>query len=746
MQDVNALASSVSNRYDILREVGRGGMATVYLARDRKHERDVAIKVLRADLAESVGAERFLAEIKTTAGLSHPHILPLHDSGEASGFLYYVMPFVSGETLRERLDREGQLPIEAALTITREIADGLTYAHARGVIHRDIKPENIFLAAGHALLADFGIARALSGTSTRLTSAGLSLGTPIYMSPEQMAGDPSTDARTDQYALASVLFEMLAGEPPFNGTTTEAILVQRFTQPPPRIVPRRSDVSRTLETVLMTALDRDPQKRFETVARFAGALESYKPRAIDHRSIAVLPFANISGDADNEYFSDGVAEEIMNALAQLPGLRVAARTSAFSYKNRNVDLRTIGEELGVATVLQGTVRKAGNRIRVTAQLVDVGEGYNLWSERYDRELVDVFAIQDGIASAIATRLNVTLVGDHAEQLVKPPTEDVDAYDAYLKARALMQQRGVALVKAIESFELAIARDPEFAAAHAYMAEALLLMSVWGQAAPSAVTGRATAAVENALRCDPDLPQAHVALGMLRFWAYDRDGASEAWSRALELGPTDSEARVFYALYHLGYIRGQFDDALEMLGATVAADPRSAHLRAHLSVLSSWAGRSEAAVGEATRAIELAPEALYPNWSMVLALIDVPSPDSVESALAIVSRGGRHSWLIMGAALCCAAHGRTDLANALHDELEARAKTSYVQTAPRALCALAAGRTSRFYDLLRTAVDARDPLLALGMGHWPALRPERGKPQFDELLARMGWPTSSGAVQ
>src|SRR4051812_5888154 len=310
-------AGALAEHYRLGRELGAGGMATVYLARDLKHDRDVAVKVLRDDLAASVGADRFLAEIKTTARLAHPHILPLHDSGESAGYLYYVMPFIDGETLRARMEREGQMPLADALAIASAMADALGYAHSQGVIHRDVKPENIFLSGGHALVADFGIARAVSATNTRITSAGLALGTPLYMSPEQAAGDADVDGRADQYALASVLFEMLAGEPPFRGPSTEAILAQRFTRDAPSVSSKRPGLPRSVESAIARGLTRDPDKRFDTLRDFATALFSTPSESHDLRSIAVLPFANMSGDSANEYFSDGVTEEIINALTHL---------------------------------------------------------------------------------------------------------------------------------------------------------------------------------------------------------------------------------------------------------------------------------------------------------------------------------------------------------------------------------------------------------------------------------------------
>jgi len=417
------LRSALADRYTIGRELGSGGMGIVLLAEDRKHHRQVAIKVLKPDLAAALGRERFLREIATAAGLNHPHILPLHDSGDAEGFLYYVIPYVEGESLRERLDRERQLTIEDAVQIAREVADALSYAHDHNVLHRDIKPENILLSAGHALVTDFGIARTITGGG-QLTEVGSLVGTPAYMSPEQVDGSPRIDGRADLFSLGCVLYEMLVGAPPFKGSTLTAVIANRLSFPTPSPRMARELVPEAIDAAVRKAMASLPADRFSTAAQFADALDTSRPSepapaVVPDRSIAVLPFTNQSSDPESEYFSDGIAEEIINALAQLPGLHVAARTSSFAFKGKGADIAEVGAKLKVATVLDGSVRKAGNRVRITAQLVSVGDGYHLWSERYDSELDDVFAIQDHIARAIAQRFEVMLAsptGRFAQQM------------------------------------------------------------------------------------------------------------------------------------------------------------------------------------------------------------------------------------------------------------------------------------------------------------------------------------------
>ena len=440
------LSEALADRYRIERELGQGGMATVYLARDLKHDRDVAIKVLNPDLSQTLGAERFLREIPLAARLSHPHILPLFDSGEAGGALFYVMPRVAGTSLRDRLHDAKQLPIDEAVRIASEVAGALDYAHRNSVVHRDSKPENIMLQDGHALVADFGIGKAVSDTSSdSLTQVGMSVSTPAYMSPEQAVGE-EVDGRSDLYSLGCVLYEMLVGEPPFTGPTTQAVIAKRFVQTPADVTALREGIRRPVARALQKTLSRLAIDRYDTASEFVTALAEVDAPVLmttvhvaPEKSIAVLPFANMSADPENEYFSDGIAEEILNALSQITDLRVAGRTSSFSFKGKNENLRSIGEQLNVRTVLEGSVRRSGKRVRITAQLIDVTDGFHLWSERYDREIEDIFAVQDEIASAIAGKMQTTLSGSASR--AQRATENIDAYGFYLKGRALLDKRG-----------------------------------------------------------------------------------------------------------------------------------------------------------------------------------------------------------------------------------------------------------------------------------------------------------------
>ncbi len=435
--------AGISDTYRIQQELGRGGMAIVFLAEDLKHGRDVAIKVLRPEFSSVLGADRFLQEIRVMATLQHPNILPLYDSGQCDGLLYYVMPPVEGGSLRERIQHEKQLPIDEAIEIGARVADALQYAHDRDVLHRDMKPENILMHRGVPMVSDFGIALAMDRAGAdRLTETGLAIGTPEYMSPEQAGGERDVDSRSDTYALACVVFEMLTGEPPFTGPTTQAIISKTFANPIPLASTVRDTVSHAMDEALTRALAKIPADRFKNIADFSTALSeaagvrivaSPRPSAAQtKKSIAVLPFANISPDPGDDYLSDGISEELIHALCKIGGLRVVARTSAFAFKDKNVDVRIIGKQLNVDTVLEGSVRRAGNRIRVTAQLVNTADGFELWSERFEHELDDVFAMQDEVVRAILRTARPTLVDKPIP--TRPSSSSFDAYELYLRGR------------------------------------------------------------------------------------------------------------------------------------------------------------------------------------------------------------------------------------------------------------------------------------------------------------------------
>jgi serine/threonine protein kinase/Flp pilus assembly protein TadD len=570
---LDRLREAVADRYAVEREVGRGGMSTVYLAQDRRHHRPVAVKVLHPQLAVSLGPDRFLREIQIAARLQHPHIVPLYDSGQAGDLLYYVMPYVEGESLRQHLEHEKSLGINEAVRIARSIAGALDYAHRQQVVHRDIKPENVMLHEGEPLVTDFGIAKAVTAAAAEnLTQTGTAVGTPAYMSPEQAAGEANLDGRSDIYSLGAMLYEMLTGAAPFAGPTVQAIMAKLFTDPVPLLRDRRADTPEWLEQAVTTALAKRPDERFDSAAQFAQALSYHtgstppgstpatpSSQAAAAKSIAVLPFVNMSADPENEYFTDGIAEEIINALTKVQALRVASRTSAFAFKGKNEDIGDIGRKLKVATVLEGSVRKAGNRLRVTAQLVNVADGYHLWSERYDRELEDVFAIQDEIAGNIVKALRVVLSDAEKRALGKAPTDNVQAYEYYLRGRQFFHQfRRTGIQFARRMFERAIEVDPDYALAYAGVADSCSFLYMYWDGSKSNLDS-AEAASRKALELDPDLAEAHASRGFAVSLSKHYAEARQEFETAIRLNPKLYEAHYLYA--RACFQEGKLEDAV-----------------------------------------------------------------------------------------------------------------------------------------------------------------------------------------
>ncbi|MCH7491493.1 MAG: protein kinase [Gemmatimonadetes bacterium] len=742
-----------SDRYEIVREVGSGGMARVFLARDLKHDRDVAIKVLRPELSSGIGKERFLREIKLAARLTHPHILPLHDSGESDGALYFVMPYIAGTSLRTRLIKEGRLHLEDAIDITRAIAGALDYAHRHDVIHRDIKPENIMIHDGAALVTDFGIGKALSEAAAEsLTQAGVLLGTPIYMSPEQVSGDPSIDGRSDIYSLGCVLYEMLAGNPPFKGETMEATLTKRLVEPTPDLGQTRDPVPDSVRHAVHKALAREVADRFATAADFAQALlpptatqaatptaatgSQLTDRRTPKKSIAVLPFTNMSPDPENEYFSDGISEEIINALAQLDDLFVAARSSSFLFRDKGTDIAEVGTKLNVATVLEGSVRKAGTRLRITAQLINVADGYHLWSERYDRNMDDVFAVQDEISTTIVERLRVTLstIGD--QPLVKPPTRDMEAYELYLKGRYMWNKRTKdGLQQAIALFDRAIERDANYALAYSGLADAYLVVAAYGHVPRAEGRKKAKAAARKAIELDETLSEAHTSLGQaLRF---DRDwwGEEQEYRRAIALNPNYATAHHWYATL-LGGL-GRLDEAVREIRRAEELDPFSAAISGTVGRVLMLARDYDGAIPQFEKTIELDPSLGSPYVGLAFIYAHMERYDlAVEWARKAVDLRPDMVDAIGPLGYVYGLSGQSEKARELIERGKAQG------TDPGVVAFMYAGLhdNDNAFEWLERAFEDGSMILVFLKSH-PVFDAIRSDPRFDALLERMGLPAT-----
>ena len=746
---LEGLRAALRDRYRLEREIGVGGMAIVFLARDIKHDRQVALKVLKPELASRVGRERFLREIQMAARLTHPLILPLHDSGEAGGLLFYVMPYIAGASLSDRIKEEGPIPVDEAVDITRAAASALDYAHRQGVVHRDIKPANIMINQGVAVVTDFGIGKALSeagagANADNLTQEGVLIGTPAYMSPEQAKAVADIDGRSDLYSLGLVLYEMLAGEPLFTGPTPIALLVERATNPLPELkIPE--DVPEEVTHTILTALAESPDERFATgadlITALVGARRAWSdtftppgtPAPTVENSIAVLPFANMSGDPENEYFSDGITEEIINSLTKLGDLRVAARTSSFAFKGReSVDVSEAGRKLKVATVLEGSVRQAGNRLRVTAQLINVGDGYHVWSETWDRELDDVFAVQDEIAAAIADRFKVSQAVPE-ESPPKPPTKDVGAYQLYLKGRHLWNHRDQeSLEKAVDYFEKANERDPDFALAYSGLADTYLLLGSYGIVEREEANAKAKAAALKALELDEYVAEAHTSYGQVLRRERDWEGEEREYQRAIELNPNYATAHQWYST--LLAALGRMDEAVREIHLAEELDPLSHAILVTGAMICNLARDVDDSLRHLKRALELEPDftsavAFSGYVYAQRGLFD----EALEANDWMVEKFGDEYGNIT--AHRSAIYGLTGNIEKSRELLE-KAIAQGADPGPIGFIYAGLGDTDEAFEWLNQAIDESSPW-TFHLKVDPVVDSLRSDPRFPQLLERMG---------
>ncbi len=630
------------------------------------------------------------------------------------------------------------------------MALALDYAHRRAVIHRDIKPENILLSEDQPVLADFGVAKAVSACCEErgegLTEIGMAVGTPAYMSPEQATAERELDGRTDIYSLACVLFEALAGEPPFAGSTARATMALHAIQSPPSLRTKRADAPMWVDQAVARALAKEPGDRFATALEFAEALSSQASgytaafRGVagvgDQRTIAVLPFVNTSADPDNEYFSDGITDELINALANVEKLQVASRTSAFAFKRSGRDIREIGALLNVAVVLEGTVRKAGDRIRIAAQLTDVADGRHIWSERYDRELCDVFQVQDEIARTIVATLRRTLVGDLGDPVPKRYTANLTAYSHYLRGRYHWNRRGQeGLTEAIKHFELAIAEDANYALAHTGLADSYALQLDYRGIPVAEGMQRAKAEALKALELDDDLAEAHTSLAWVTFlYEWDWETADREFGRAIQLNPTYATAHQWYAWLLMAL--GRIEEALAEGRASLETDPASVSIRRTLGWLYYYARRPAEALVHLRHAVMLQPTAEESHRVLGLALTQdgqyQAAADAFREALALAPDS---AYTMAGLAQLAAADGRLDEARRWLGELEARATRGYVSPVAFATIHVAAGNIDQAFEWIERAYQERRGWLVY-LNVEPILDPLRGDARFAELVRRM----------
>ena len=771
------LAVALAGRYRLEGPLGHGGMATVYLAHDLKHHREVALKVLKPELAEALGAQRFLKEIEVTAQLQHPHILPLFDSGSASGVLFYVMPRVHGESLRDRLTRETRLGTAETLRIIQQVAGALDYAHRHGVIHRDIKPENILFQDGEALLSDFGIA--LGGnerSEARLTGTGLSLGSVEYMSPEQAAGERVLDARSDIFSLAAVAYEMLAGHSPAYASSAQESLTKLMTQAPAPLRTVRDDVPPAVEHALQRALMKAPGDRFATAREFSDALVAptrpprprwvgaaavavgaaivigggyalWRGRAADATppqvangaitSIAVLPLDNRSADSTQNYFAEGMTDELTTTLATISALRVTSRGSAMQFHGASrPSTPEIGKLLHVDAVLEGAVLRSGDQVRITAELIDTRTDRHVWAKSFERKSSDVLALQAELASAIAEEINVRLTASEHARLASAPTVNSTGHDAYLLGRYFFNRPSDDnLHKAIAQFEKAVQLDPIFAAGYSGLSDAYLWAG-YNEGFLTASVGKvkSRAAAERAVQLDSNSAEAHASLATYLLF-YDRDwpACEREFRRAIALNPN-------YAFAHDQFgmalsFTGRFDESVAEGKRAAELDPLSPQVLVDASMSYVYRKDSTAVIALARRAAKLDPAYFFPP--MIEGWVKLEMGLFRESLPFIRKAATMDAPPFVTAYLAYAVGASGDRAGALA-QLRALTKMSpdgKVLPFNEALVYLGLGDRARAIEYLEKAYDADSQLLAW-LGQDAMFDTLRSEPRFVALLRKL----------
>ncbi len=735
--------------YLIREKLGTGGMGEVYLAEDSKLSRGVALKVLPPELASNPDRrERFYREARAVAALNHPNIVTIHSVEEAEGVLFLTLELVDGETLREKIDR-GALPVEQVFEIGAQIGEGLSKAHAAGILHRDLKPHNVMVTTdGRVKLLDFGLAKFLApggtdpdaATMARETSPGMTLGTAGYMAPEQALGK-NVDARADLFALGVVLYEMATGRSPFRGETLAAFfdsLLHDAPEPPSELNP---DLPRDLVRVVERAMEKEPSRRYGSASELVSDLRGIaadKPGRARRFSIAVLPFSDLSPERDQDYFCQGLAEELINTLAAVRGLRVLARTSAFAIQGQGLDVREIGRRLRVDTVLEGSVRKAGARLRITTQLVDAAEGYQLWSKKFDRDLDDVFSVQDEIAETVAAELQSEL-GFAKERSDARRASNLEAYDAYLRGLFAMNRWTEDWVeRALGCFADAVDRDPGYALAHAAIAECLVwFYSGIGTRSAAETIPRARESAARALELGPDLPEPHKVRGLIAMsHDWDRKAAEASFARAIELNPSSADTRVWSA-WRLSLLEGSYQEALAELQVAEELDPLDLKIKTQVGYVYYFLRDADRAEAQFRKVLAIDPHFAFCHY----ALGDVNAQQGrygealshLEESARLGGTSVNHLAIL---SYVNGLAGRTGEARRFLADIRARDARGYASPIWSALAHLGLREIDAAFAWLDRAFEERDGSLIL-VAASPEFDPLRSDPRFGALLERMG---------
>ncbi|HXI02226.1 MAG TPA: protein kinase [Candidatus Saccharimonadales bacterium] len=739
--------------FEIRGVIGAGGMGIVYRATDTRLKREVAIKVLPdALVADPSRLTRFQREARALASLNHPNVVTIHAVDEVEGIHFLVMELAEGRSL-DQFVSDGPLTLGTFFEIVVPLVDAVAAAHSRGITHRDLKPANVMVADSKVKVLDFGVAKLADAGSDlehadTQTQQGLVVGTLPYMSPEQIEAR-GVDTRSDIFSLGIIMYELLTGGRPFKGDSGASLLSAILKDTPPLVSDLRPQVPPPVARAIQRCLEKKPDRRYQSSGDLlrdlraaeaehqSGAISAFREPVSPDKTIAVLPFVNMSADPDNEFFSDGISEEIISALAQIPDLHVTARTSSFAFKGKNLDLRQVGEELNVQTVLEGSVRRAGKRIRITAQLINVADGYQLWSERYDREMEDVFEIQDEIARTIADRLKVTLKGDARAPLVKAGTDNVEAYELYLRGRQYWHLRSPSTLRvAIRCFERTIELDPGYALAYAGLADCYGILRVYGWISAEESRPQAHAAASRAMSLAPELWETNFSQAFYIFY-FERAwrDAEPQFQKAIDISPRSPLAQVYYGLFLATARRA--DEAIARLRRAQELDPLSPFIHGLATVGYHMVGAFEEADRAGSRALELQPDYLLALWLRGVAVSGLGRhADALESLERAVALSRAPIFVgVLGAALARA--GRREEAVRLLVELEDRSsRGEYVPAFASLAIHTGLGDLPAIRRTLANVLAEATPPLSMSCTCFPALDEYRSDPEISRLLAEM----------
>jgi serine/threonine-protein kinase len=795
MDMLATLTRSLAPHYQVERELGRGGMSQLFLAREITLDRRVVVKVLPAELAAGVSVDRFKREIMLAASLQHPNIVGILAAGDVDGLPYFVMPYVEGRSLRDRLASEGRLSVPETVRLLRDVARGLAYAHARGIVHRDVKPDNVLLSGGAAMLTDFGVAKALSSAhltprpgDPTLTSVGMSLGTPTYMAPEQAAADTNVDHRADLYAFGIMAYEVLVGAPPFENRPVAQILVAHISEPPTPLSRRRPEIPAALAALIMRCLEKDPNRRPQAAdelvaalddpatvsgpvasvtvpsvtaspvtaadprrwmrwAAAAGALAAVvvlaavalrrgPPRGDSPHTVAVLPFANVSRDTADQYLADGLTDHLTGALTKVPGLRVASRTAASRFGSGSASVEEIARALNATALLEGTVQRAGGRVRLSARLVNAADGLTLWAETYDRQSADVLAIQDSISSAIVAALADALgTGQPAVSPAPRHAPDPEAYDLYLRGRFFLAKRGPdAIAQALDHFERATARDPAYAEAHAGMADALSLVPLYTDTPLDSVFPRALRAADRAVALDSGLAAAVASRAVLLNGAWQWEAAERDFTRALTLDSTNATVHQWFGEHLL--VRGRIAEGARHLGRAAELEPLSPVITGSHALGLALLAEADEARRRVRRAVELDPDLAVTRFLAAAVYLYL---DQADSAIAMIEPAVRQGAPVVATGLlgyAFAVTGQPQRAAAELATLDTLGTAAWMPSAV-ARIHLGLGDVDAALTWLERAAERRDPHFSSETMASPVFDRLRGEPRFLALVGRVG---------